>query len=82
MLYGQIARPREFIRGYFIQIYNNISSYMHNAGAFKAQIHVQLDLWTIRPKFSRSTKRYREYNTIINKILGLFIEVSWLYMVM
>ena len=59
MLCGQIARPREFIRGYFIQIYNNISSYMHNVGAFMAQVHVKLDLSTIPTKFRRSTKRYR-----------------------
>ena len=44
MLCGKIARPREFIRGYFIQIYNNISSYMHNVGAFIAQVYVKQTL--------------------------------------
>jgi len=53
-----------------------MSSYIYNVGAFIAQVHVQLDLSTVRTKFSRSTKHYREYNKIINKILGLFIEVS------
>jgi len=49
---------------------------MHNVGSFISQVHVKLDLSTISTKFSRSTKRYREYNKIINKILGLFIDVS------
>ena len=76
MLCGQTTIPPEFIRGHFIQIYNNIFSFMHNVGAFIAQVHVKLDLSMIRTKFSRSTKRYREYNKIINKLLGLFVEVS------
>ena len=28
-MFVQITRLPEFIRGYFLQIYNNVSSYMH-----------------------------------------------------